>query len=236
MSKPKRKTTRTTRIDRSAPDWDTILAAVSSDIRVTEYRASVNAVADATAQADPFRVLIATIISLRTRDEVTLPAAERLISRAGTPEELAALSIEEIESLIYPAGFYHTKAKTIQRVSRIISENYHGSVPSTIEQLTELPGVGRKTANLVLALGFGIPAICVDTHVHRVANRMGWVDTKTPEATERSLEKMLPLRYWIPINQWLVAFGRIICTPGRPRCSICPVYEHCVRAGVSRSR
>ena len=220
----------------SVQDWETIFREISTAPSVASYTASVNAIADHLPGAEPFRVLIATIISLRTRDEVTLPAAERLLARAETPAAVAGMPLEEIERLIYPAGFYRTKAHTISRVSRIIEEKHGGVVPSTLEELKDLPGVGLKTANLVLAIGFGIPAICVDTHVHRIANRMGWIAAATPDATGEALEKILPQEYWIPINQWLVAFGRTICTPGRPWCSRCPVYSWCDRVNVSRSR
>lgn len=218
-------------------DWDWILHRIAAHPPVQEYAASVNAIADGdTRFSGPFGVLIATIISLRTRDEVTLPASRRLIARAGSPREMMDLPPEEIEQLIYPAGFYRTKAQTIRKVSRIIQEEHHGEVPSTVEALTALPGVGLKTANLVLALGFRIPAICVDTHVHRIANRMGWVTTTNPDATVPALEAVLPREYWIPINQWLVAFGRTTCTPGRPWCSQCPVQKKCDQVGVTRSR
>ncbi len=225
--------TRTRKTDR---DWDALFHAISREDDVAAYRASLNLIADGTAQPDPFRVLLATIISLRTRDEVTLPASERLFQVADTPRLVADMPEERIAELIYPAGFYRTKAGTIRSIARIIRDEHDCVVPATRETLTALPGVGPKTANLVLGLGFGIPAICVDTHVHRVANRMGWVQTGTPEKTEGALERVLPRRYWIPVNPWLVAFGRIICTPGRPFCGRCPVYESCDRVGVTRSR
>lgn len=218
------------------PDWKRVLDAISRNRDVAAYTASVNVIAEGTRRADPFRVLIATIISLRTRDEVTLPASERLFSAARDPEAIRALSTTRIEELIYPAGFYRNKAKTILEISRLLCDHHGGQVPSTVEELVSLPGVGLKTANLVLGLGFGIPAICVDTHVHRVANRMGWVSTTSPNQTSHDLEQILPQRYWIPINQWLVAFGREICTPGRPWCSRCPVYGDCRRVGVAGSR
>lgn len=167
---------------------------------------------------------------------MTLPAAQRLLARADTPAAMRELSSGEIEQLIYPAGFYRTKARTILHVAKLLQDEHAGKVPATVEELRALPGVGLKTANLVLALGFGIPAICVDTHVHRVANRMGWVETKTPDGTTAALQEILPKKYWIPLNQWLVAFGRTICTPGHPYCSRCPVQTSCDRAGVSRSR
>ena len=186
--------------------------------------------------ADPFRVLVATMISLRTKDEVTEVAADRLLAAASTPRALAALSEQRIGRLIYPAGFYRTKAKSIRATARILAEAHGGRVPSEREALLALPGVGRKTANLVLNLGFGIPAICVDTHVHRISNRMGWVATKDPSHTELALMEILPRRYWIPINELLVRYGQRVCTPLSPRCSTCPVYRWCARAGVGRTR
>ena len=178
------------------------------------------------------------MISLRTKDEVTLPASERLFAVADDPPRTVALDEGEIEKLIYPAGFYRTKARNIREVSRIVMERHGGRVPSSVDELTALPGVGRKTANLVLNLGFGLPAICVDTHVHRISNRFGWVTTKTPDQTELALEAILPRRHWIEINELLVGYGQKICTPLSPRCSECPFSgaTHCARAGVDRSR
>jgi endonuclease-3 len=146
------------------------------------------------------------------------------------------LSKEEIEKLIYPVGFYPTKAGRIIEISRILIEKYEGKVPGSIEQLLELPGVGRKTANLVLAEGYKIPAICVDTHVHRISNRIGYVKTKTPDQTEAELRKKLPEKYWIIYNEILVAFGQTLCRPISPHCSKCPVSDYCKRIGVEKSR
>ncbi len=185
---------------------------------------------------DPFKVLVSTMISLRTKDEVTLPAAGRLFERAETLEELRGLSEEKIAELIYPAGFYKTKAGNIRKTADILCREYGGTVPDSEEALLALPGVGRKTANLVLNLGFGIDAICVDTHVHRISNRLGLVSTKTPEETEQGLMKVLPKKYWIEINELLVKFGQQICTPQSPRCSRCILAEMCPRIGVVRSR
>jgi len=186
--------------------------------------------------SDPFRVLVSTVISLRTKDEVTVKASGRLLARGSTPEKLASLDEKEIETLIYPAGFYRTKAKNLKTIARILLESFGGRVPSIEEELLALPGVGRKTANLVRNLGFGIPAICVDTHVHRVSNRLGWVCTKEPNGTETALMQILPKRFWIPINELLVRFGQNICTPTSPWCSRCPITRYCGRVGVSRSR
>jgi len=184
----------------------------------------------------PYKILISTIISLRTRDEVTLKASRRFFERALTPEDTLKLSREEIENLIYPCGFYRVKAGNILKICELINHSYLGNVPDTREDLLSLPGVGLKTANLVLSLGFGIPAICVDTHVHRIANRMGWIKTARPDDSVSALEGVLPRKYWIVINERLVLFGQKICTPGKPKCSLCPLQSHCQKTGVTRSR
>ena len=184
----------------------------------------------------PFKVLVSTVISARTKDEVTGEAARRLFAKASTPRTLQALSTKRIEELIYPAGFYRTKAKAIRALSAKITGEFGGRVPDTMEGLLALPGVGRKTANLVLTLGFALPGICVDTHVHRVANRLGIIRTKAPAETESCLRATLPKRHWLEINDLLVTFGKTICAPVSPRCSICPIARSCERAGVVRSR
>lgn len=186
--------------------------------------------------SDPFRVLVATMISLRTKDDVTRRASDALLSVAGAPASLAALSTSRIERLIYPAGFYRTKARNLRAAARILIEKHAGKVPAEMEQLLALPGVGRKTANLVRNLGFGLPGICVDTHVHRISNRMGWVSTRQPARTEEALMEILPRRFWISINELLVRYGQAVCTPLSPWCSACPVSRWCARAGVGRSR
>jgi endonuclease-3 len=190
----------------------------------------------AAGKRDPFRVLVSTIISLRTKDEVTSAAANRLFAQADTPAEMTKLSEKKISETIFPAGFYRTKARQIRECSRIIRDEHGGSVPDSLERLLELPGVGLKTANLTLNLGFGIDAICVDTHVHRISNRLGWVDTKTPDDTERELTKVLPKKYWIEINGLLVSYGKSVCTPVSPRCSTCPLADECPQVGVQRTR
>ena len=190
----------------------------------------------AAERRDPFVVLVSTIISLRTKDEVTGPASRRLLARAPAPAELAALPEQEIAALIYPAGFYHTKARQLREVAAILVRDHDAAVPDALPELLRLPGVGRKTANLVLGLSFGIAAICVDTHVHRICNRLGWVATHEPDATELALARVLPKRYWIPINAIMVGFGQQVCTPQSPRCSACPVYGLCARRGVTRRR
>lgn len=186
--------------------------------------------------ATPFEILVSTILSLRTKDEVTSEAAARLFKKARTPEQLLALGEAAVADLIYPVGFYPTKAKRLMAISRIVLERYAGRVPETLEALLELPGVGRKTANLVLVEGFKKPAICVDTHVHRISNRIGYVNTRTPEQTEFALRKILPRRHWIRYNELLVAFGQVLCRPVSPFCSKCPVARMCARIGVEKHR
>ena len=186
--------------------------------------------------ASPFEVLISTILSLRTKDQVTMEAASRLFEKAATPQDMRRLDADDIARTIYPVGFYATKARRILDISRILMETHGGRVPDDMEALLALPGVGRKTANLVLVEGFGIPAICVDTHVHRISNRIGYVRTKNPDQTEQALRKKLPQRYWIQYNELLVAFGQAICRPISPFCSQCPAADMCARVGVDRSR
>jgi endonuclease-3 len=185
---------------------------------------------------DPFHILVSTMISLRTKDEVTSSASARLLARAPTAKQLARLKQEQIAELIYPAGFYNAKAKNLRSMAEKLVTQYNGRVPESMELLLELPGVGRKTANLVRNLGYDLEGICVDTHVHRISNRLGWVRTKTPEQTEKALEGLLPQKYWIPINELLVRFGQTLCTPVSPFCSRCPIRQHCPRIGVGRSR
>lgn len=185
---------------------------------------------------DPFRLLVACVISLRTKDEVTARSARSLFARAATPATLASLPEEEIARLIFPAGFYRTKARQIREIARRIRDEHAGAVPAERAALLALPGVGRKTANLVLGLGFSIPAICVDTHVHRISNRLGLVRTRRPEDTEKALERALPREAWIDINDLLVTFGQNLCHPTSPRCSACPLAARCPRVGVTRHR
>lgn len=185
---------------------------------------------------DPFRILISCILSLRTKDEVTYPATERLFALASGPEGMLKLPQAAIAKAIYPVGFYRRKAKQIRAISNILLMRYGGRVPDTIDELLLLPGVGRKTANLTVTLGFGKAGICVDTHVHRIANRLGWVATKTPDATEAALRLVLPKRWWIPINETLVRHGQQVCKPISPICSACPVARRCPKHGVDRRR
>ncbi len=184
----------------------------------------------------PFEILISTLLSLRTKDQVTAAASARLFKEARTPSGILALSEERIERLIYPAGFYHTKAKRLREISRILIERFDSRVPDSMEELLSLPGVGRKTANLVLVEGFGKDAICVDTHVHRISNRVGYVSTTGPDKTEFALRDKLPVKYWRGYNEMLVAFGQTLCRPISPFCSKCPVSDMCPGIGVERRR
>lgn len=184
----------------------------------------------------PFRVLVACILSLRTQDRTTLPAAARLFALAETPDAMGRLPVRAIERTIYPVGFYRTKARVLVAICRDLRERFAGQVPGDLESLLTLDGVGRKTANLVVTLGFGKPGICVDTHVHRIVNRLGWVGTRTPEQTEMALRARLPRRDWMGLNDLLVTFGQNVCTPVSPRCSQCPVRALCPRVGVTTAR
>jgi endonuclease-3 len=207
------------RLQHTVPRWNpTALATVATETR------------------DPFRVLIACILSLRTQDSTTGPAAERLFALANSPRTMLRLTPTRIERAIYPVGFYRTKARVILGVCRDLLERFEGQVPADIDALLTLKGVGRKTANLVVTMGYGLPGICVDTHVHRISNRWGYVKTRTPEQTELALRARLPPRFWIGYNDLLVSFGQNICGPLSPRCSVCPVATLCPRVGVSRSR
>ena len=184
----------------------------------------------------PFLVLISCILSLRTKDETTLPASERLFALATTPQEMLKLTPQQIEKTIYPVGFYRTKARNIIGICRDLIEKFNGNVPDDIDTLLTFKGVGRKTANLVLTEGFGKLGVCVDTHVHRISNRLGYVKTKTPEETEMALRNKLPRRYWQTYNDLLVAFGQNLCHPTSPWCSRCPLAAFCARTGVVHSR
>jgi len=190
----------------------------------------------AAERRDPFRVLIACLLSLRTKDETTGPAAARLFALADTPEAMRRLPAKRIERAIFPVGFYRTKARVLLGVCRDLLERFGGQVPDDIDRLLTLKGVGRKTANLVVTQGFNKSGICVDIHVHRISNRLGYVKTKNPTETETALRKRLPRRYWIGYNDLLVSFGQNICHPVSPRCSECPVRPRCARVGVTRWR
>jgi endonuclease III len=184
---------------------------------------------------DPFRVLIATLLSARTQDATTHAAATRLFARARTPKTMAKLSVKEIERLIYPVSFYRNKARFVKATAAAIATRFQGRVPGTMEELLTLPGVGRKTANLVLILGFqSLRNICVDTHVHRISNRLGWVNTRLPEETEQALYKFAARRWWPYINLYLVTWGQNVCRPLYPRCGDCVIAQDCPRIGVER--
>jgi endonuclease-3 len=207
------------RLRRTRPRWNpTALAVIAAE------------------HGDPFRILVACILSLRTQDTTTGPAAARLFAVATTPAALAALPARTLARLIYPVGFYRTKARVLRAMSRDLLERFGGRVPDDIDALLTLKGVGRKTANLVVTMGYGKPGICVDTHVHRISNRLGYVRTRDPEATEMALRARLPRRFWIGYNDLLVAFGQNVCTPVSPRCSTCPVRPLCRRVGVTSAR
>jgi endonuclease-3 len=186
--------------------------------------------------SDPWAVLVSTILSLRTKDEVTLETSKRLLGQAPDPAKLAALPEEEVARLAYPSGFYRTKAASLKKIATILLDQYQGQVPADMEKLLALPGVGRKTANLVLIEAFDLPGICVDIHVHRISNRCGWLCTKTPEETEMTLRKILPQQYWKGLNALLVLYGQNLCRPVSPFCSRCVIAAHCKRAGVGKSR
>lgn len=184
----------------------------------------------------PFQTLVACILSLRTKDELTAVKAPELFALADTPEALLALDEKKIAKTIYPVGFYNNKARTLKEIARTFVDEYDGEVPDTVEELVKIRGVGRKTANLVVSVAYAKPAICVDTHVHRIMNRLGYVKTTSPDKTEAALRGKLPKRFWIPINNLLIRFGKKVCTPLSPRCSICPVAGDCDQVGVERTR
>jgi endonuclease III len=187
-------------------------------------------------ERNPFLVLIGCLLSLRTKDEVTEGAMNRLMERMSTPEELLTISEEELRKIIYPVGFYRNKARLIREVSRVIIDKYKGRVPDSIDELLSIKGVGRKTANIVITEAFGKPGIAVDTHVHRISNRLGVVETKNPQQTEVELRSALPQEFWVIYNPLLVTHGRTTCTPLSPFCSRCAVFDLCARHGVVKSR
>lgn len=181
---------------------------------------------------DPFRILVATMLSARTRDETTAAVCKRLFAVVKTPADLRRTTRKRIETLIYPVGFFHTKARHLKLLPDVLETEFNGTIPDTIDALCRLPGVGRKTANLVVAQAFGQPAICVDVHVHRISNRLGLVQTGTPFETEMALRELLPRRYWITWNSYLVSFGQTVCTPRHPKCDCCPLHAWCSRIGL----
>jgi len=222
-----------------SPKWGVIFSALekwrTQLSESNEADPSVNTVAEH-YRRDPWAVLVSTIISLRTKDEVTLSASERLLEKASNPVELSGIKEEKIAKLIYPAGFYRNKAASLKKIAYILLEQYGGKVPASMDELLALPGVGRKTANLVLNEAFDINAICVDIHVHRISNRCGWLSSKTPEETETILRDILPKKYWKRINYLLVLYGQRLCRPVSPFCSCCVIEKYCPRNGVDRSR
>ena len=230
------------------PDWGAIFKSLESwrkkllaapqaeDTAVTAIAAECGAEAGGKRPAKPWAVLVSTILSLRTKDAVTRTASRRLLEKAPGPAELLALGTEEIARLAYPAGFYRTKAANLARIAAILLEKYGGLVPADMDALLGLPGVGRKTANLVITEAFDMYGICVDIHVHRICNRAAWVSTANPEKTEFALREKLPKRYWKKINGLLVLYGQKCCGPASPFCSRCVISGHCKRAGVGRSR
>jgi len=181
---------------------------------------------------DPFKVLVATILSARTKDETTAKAAEKLFTKVQKPEDLENIPLDELDALITPVGFHRVKAKHLKELPKVLKAKFGGIIPAEIDELLELPGVGRKTANLVRAVAFQKPAICVDVHVHRICNRWGYIKTKTPLETEMTLRQKLPLKYWLNFNSYLVAFGQNLCTPRKPKCEKCPISEFCKRIGI----
>ena len=213
-------------------DIGTVLAKIAE--ANVQWKATTLAVV--ARSRSPFQVLVSCLISLRTKDEVTGEASRRLYALADNPLDMLGLTPKEVEEAIFPAGFYRRKAVTILDICRILLEEYDGKVPGNIDDLLRLKGVGRKTANLVVTLGFNKLGICVDTHVHRIPNRWGYVNTKNPDETEKALRKKLPTQYWIEINDLLVTYGQNLCTPVSPYCSRCSVSAYCDRIGVERSR
>ncbi|ALA60887.1 endonuclease III domain-containing protein [Nitrospira moscoviensis] len=210
------------------------LRIVKREIR--QWQEPVVGVVARESARDPFRILISCLLSLRTKDKTTSEASARLFALAHTPETLLKVPLKRIEKAIYPVGFYRTKAKAIHQICRRLIDQYGGTVPDSIEELVTLPGVGRKTANLVVTVGYGKPGICVDIHVHRISNRWGYVKTATPEQTEQALRSKLPKRYWITFNDLLVPYGQNLCQPVSPFCSRCKIIEYCDRVGVTTSR
>jgi len=210
------------------------LRIVKREIR--QWQEPVVGVVARESNRDPFRILISCLLSLRTKDKTTSEASARLFALADTPRTLLKLPLRQIERAIFPVGFYRTKAKSIHQICRRLLEVYGGVVPDSIDELMTLSGVGRKTANLVVTVGYGRPGICVDIHVHRICNRWGYVKTKTPEDTEQALRRVLPTQYWITFNDLLVPYGQNLCQPVSPFCSHCKLTDYCDRVGVKRSR
>jgi endonuclease-3 len=210
------------------------LRIVKREIR--QWEEPVLGVVARDSNRDPFRILISCLLSLRTKDKTTREASARLFELAHQPATMLTLALQKIERVIYPVGFYRTKAKSIHAICRRLLDVYGGTVPNSIEELVTLAGVGRKTANLVVTVGYGKPGICVDIHVHRISNRWGYVRTKTPEETEQALRRKLPTPHWITFNDLLVPYGQNLCQPVSPFCSRCKIRDFCDRVGVIQSR
>lgn len=215
-------------------DIHAVLRIVRREVR--RWQEPVVGVVARESDRDPFRILIATVLSLRTKDQTTADASARLFALADTPAALLAVSAPRIERLIYPVGFYRTKARQIREICALLLSRHQGRVPDDLEALVALPGVGRKTANLVVTVGYRKPGICVDIHVHRISNRWGYIKTKTPDESEVALRKKLPPRHWITYNDLLVPYGQNLCLPVSPRCSQCKLTRYCARVGVRTSR
>ena len=231
-------------MNKKSENWDSIWSSLDkwrknlqkeNEESGTAKNPSVTTVAENYSH-DPWAVLISTILSLRTKDDVTMETSKRLLAKAPGPKELLSLGEKKVSSLAYPAGFYRTKAASMIKIARILLDQHKGKVPADMDALLELPGVGRKTANLVLIEAFNLPGICVDVHVHRISNRCGWLCTKTPEETEMTLREILPKKYWKGLNALLVLYGQNLCRPISPWCSKCVIKEHCRQVGVEKRR
>jgi len=217
-------------------NYDKLMETLYLEIQDYDSLPVINQIKEEQEKESSYRVSISTVLSSRTKDEVTAVASERLFKRAPEPHTLSRMEEEEIVNLIYPVGFYRIKAKNIKNIARILIEEYGGEVPDNIDELMKLPGVGRKTANLVLGIAFNIDTVTVDTHVHRISNRIGIVRTRTPAETEKDLMKILPQKHWISFNTYLVLHGQNICKPISPWCSRCKIISFCQQIGVERCR
>ena len=218
-------------------NWEKIFVALEqwrTDISAGEGP-SVTTVAENYSH-DPWAVLVSTILSLRTKDEVTIEASKRILGKANCPEKMHVMKEEKIQELIYPVGFYRNKAASLKKIAAILIKQYDGKVPASMDELLALPGVGRKTANLVLTEAFDLDGLCVDIHVHRISNRCGWVESKNPDETEMILRKIMPVKYRKRINLLLVLYGQKLCRPVSPFCSCCVIKKQCARNGVEKFR
>ena len=203
------------------------VAAVMNALKKDRKKFTSTAMTEISEADDPFKVLVSCILSLRTKDATTEKASEKLFKLAATPKKLANLDIKKIRKAIYSVNYYKTKARRIKQISSELAKKYSGKVPDNIDELMKFNGVGRKTANIVIVYGFRKPGMPVDTHVHRISNRLGWVNTKTPEKTELALRELVPKKYWIDVNDLFVQFGQNVCRPINPKCDACPVSRYC---------